>query len=249
VYRACQLFAFLPYQLLFSVTQVLFPMVARAKAEGDDAAVARYVARGARIAMMACGLMLSVIVAAPGALLDFAYGAEVAARGAEALKVLALGQGAFAMLGVATTVLASLGRERTAAWITASACAVVGYAVFAGMPYDVYGRMQLFSTALATSVALGLALAAGAIAVRSVAGAFVPPATFVRVGIAVTVAYLGGPHLPHVGKLGAIGIAAAIGVAYVLFLVASRELGVADAADLRALVARRRGSADGRTRR
>ena len=34
VYRACQLFAFLPYQLLFSVTQVLFPMLARAKTGG-----------------------------------------------------------------------------------------------------------------------------------------------------------------------------------------------------------------------
>jgi len=76
--------------------------------------------------------------------------------------------------------------------------------------------------------------------VRSVAGAFVPPATFVRVAIAVTVAYLGGAHLPHVGKLGAIGLAAAIALAYVAFLVASRELGAADAADVRALVARRR---------
>jgi stage V sporulation protein B len=240
VYRACQLFAFLPYQLLFSVTQVLFPMVARAKAERDEAAVARYVARGARIAMMACGLMLSVIVAAPGALLDFAYGPVVAERGAEALRILALGQGAFAMLGVATTVLASLGRERTAAWITATACGVVAFAVFAVMPYDAYGQMQLVFTAIATSVALGLAVLAGAVAVKKVAGAFVPPATFVRVAIAVAVAYVAGPHLPHVGKLGAIGLAAVVAVAYVVFLVASRELGPADVADARALVRRSR---------
>ena len=41
VYRACQLFAFLPYQLLFSVTQVLFPLVARAHAGGRRRAGAR----------------------------------------------------------------------------------------------------------------------------------------------------------------------------------------------------------------
>jgi stage V sporulation protein B len=245
VYRACQLFAFLPYQLLFSVTQVLFPMVARAKADGDDAAVARYVARGARIAMMACGLMLSVIVAAPGALLDFAYGPEVAARGADVLRVLAVGQGAFAMLGIATTVLASLGRERTAAWITASACGVVALAVFAGMPEGAFGKLQLSSTATATTVALGFALLAGTIAVRSVAGAFVPPATFVRVTLAVALAYFGGAYLPHTGKLGAILVAAAIGALYLVFLVASRELTRADARDVRALVARRSARAKG----
>jgi stage V sporulation protein B len=240
VYRACQLFAFLPYQLLFSVTQVLFPMVARAKAEGDDAAVARYVARGARIAMIACGIMVSVIVAAPRALLDFAYGPIVAERGAEALRVLALGQGAFAMLGVATTVLASLGRERAAAWITAVSCGGVALAVYLGMPFDVFGRMQLVSTATATSVALGFALAAGAVAVRAVARAFVPPKTFARVAVAIVVAYVSGAHLPHVGKLGALGLAMAIAALYLAFLIASRELTGADAAELRALVARRR---------
>jgi stage V sporulation protein B len=184
--------------------------------------------------------MVSVIDAEPGPLLDFAYGPEVAARGADALRVLALGQGAFAMLGIATTVLASLGRERTAAWITGAACIVVALSVYVGMPYDVFGELQILSTAIATTVALGLALAAGAVAVRAVAGAFVPPATVVRVGVAVAVAYFGGAHLPHVGKLGAIGLAAAIGVAYVIFLVASRELTGADAKDLSALVARKR---------
>jgi stage V sporulation protein B len=241
VYRACQLFAFLPYQLLFSVTQVLFPMVARAKAEGDDTRVAYMVARGARIAMMACGLMVSVIVAAPSALLDFAYGAEVAARGADALRVLALGQGAFAMLGIATTVLASLGRERTAAWITAIACVVVALAVYLGMPLDAFGKVQLLATATATSAALGLALAAGAIAVHVVARAFVPLATAARVSLAIAAAYVGGGYLPHVGKLGAVALAAGIALAYVVFLVGSRELTAADARDVRALVARRRG--------
>jgi len=45
VYRACQLFAFLPYQLLFSVTQVLFPMLAKANREEGPERVAELVAR------------------------------------------------------------------------------------------------------------------------------------------------------------------------------------------------------------
>jgi stage V sporulation protein B len=72
VYRACQLFAFLPYQLLFSVTQVLFPMLARANADGDNAAVKRFVLRGSRIGAVICGLLVSMVVALPQSLLGFA---------------------------------------------------------------------------------------------------------------------------------------------------------------------------------
>src|SRR5262249_1674945 len=39
VYRGVQLFSFLPYQLLMSVTFILFPMLARAHADNDREAV------------------------------------------------------------------------------------------------------------------------------------------------------------------------------------------------------------------
>jgi stage V sporulation protein B len=240
VYRACQLFAFLPYQLLFSVTQVLFPMLARAKSEGDTAAVARFVARGGRIAMIAGGLMVSVIVAVPEGLLGFAYGPVVAARGHDTLRLLAVGQGAFAMLGIATTVLASLGRERVAAGITLCACIGVSVACFVAMPSDAFGRVQLLSTAAATTAALGLALVAGTVAVVRVAGAFVPWKTAARVGVAVALAFTLGPSLPHVGRFAVVLVAAALGVVYVVFMVVTGELSRADLDDVRALVRRRR---------
>ncbi len=240
VYRACQLFAFLPYQLLFSVTQVLFPMLAHAKSEGDTAAVARYVARGARIATIAGGLMVSVIVAVPGGLLEFAYGSEVASRGHDTLRLLALGQAAFALLGVAMTVLASLGRERLAASITICACAAVCLACFFAMPTDAFGRIQLISTAAATTSALGLALVAGVVAVVRVAGAFVPWKTAARVGAAVAIAFVAGPSLPHVGRYAVVLLAGALGVVYVVLMVVTGELSRADLEDVRGLVRRRK---------
>jgi stage V sporulation protein B len=242
VYRACQLFAFLPYQLLFSVTQVLFPMLARAKAEGDDGAVARYVARGSRIAAIACGLIVSVIVAAPGALLHFAYGTDVATRGRESLHLLALGQGAFAMLGVATTVLASLGRERLAAIITAVACAAVAAACFATLPGTTFGDEQLELTALATAGALGAALVAGMLAVYFETRAFVPIRTAARTLGAVTLAFAFGLWKSgevHFSRPRTIALCAAIALAYVAFLVVTGEIGKEDLASVRAIVARR----------
>jgi stage V sporulation protein B len=112
IYRECQTFAFLPYQLLFSVTLILFPMLARAKAANDTEAMRGHVARGARLAAIFGGLLVGVVVAIPESMLSFAYGQVDAAQGADVLRTMALAQGAFAMLGIATTVLTSIGRER-----------------------------------------------------------------------------------------------------------------------------------------
>jgi len=235
VYRACQLFAFLPYQLVMSVSQVLFPMVARAHAEGDRAAVERYVERGARLGAIACGALVAVVAGLPASVLNFAYGATVAERGASTLRVLALGQGAFTMFGIATTVLASLGRERVAAALSLAAVAVVSIACFAGAASAPFGGAQLQATAAAATLGLVAALAGATIAVRACAGSFVPLATAVRVGAGVAAATLAGVELPRFGKLVTPVVAAGMAALYVAILVVTGEIGRRDLDTIRAL--------------
>jgi stage V sporulation protein B len=240
VYRACQLFAFLPYQLLFSVTQVLFPMVARAHGAGDAESVRAYVARGARIGALACGLMIAVIAAMPGSLLAFAFTAEVADRGASTLRILALGQGAFAMFGLATTVLVSLGRERDAALITLAALLCVVAGCFGFVPGRDFGEPQLVATACATTAALVVGVALGAARVVSLARAFIPVSTAARVVLALGVSIAVGTRLPRVGRLVVPFEAIALAAVYLVVLVVSRELTGSDAQLLRALAGRKR---------
>ncbi len=235
VYRACQLFAFLPYQLLLSVTQILFPMVARAKVQGDQEAVRRYVERGARLAAICCGMMVAVVAAIPSTLLSFAFGAEVAARGAGTLRVLALGQGAFTMLGIATTVLASIGRERVSAIITFGALLGVSLACVLLASGATFGATQLRATALATSIALGVALVVAARAVRVLTGAFVPLASTARVLVAVGILVGLGAFLPPVGRLLTPFVAAGLVCVYLVLLVGMRELTRADVSAVRSL--------------
>lgn len=239
VYRACQLFAFLPYQLLFSVTQVLFPMLARARAEEGDARVAELVRRGCRIGAIVCGLLVCVVLALPGSLVKFAYTAEVAARGATTLRWLAVGQAAFAMLSLATTILVSLGKERDAMAITAVALAFVVVANVVGLPRASFGEPQLLVTAQATTTALALAMTVAVIRVRKVAGAFVPAGTAARVGACVAGAFLVGGALPMLPKIVTPLAAAAVAVVYVVGLVATRELGREDLGLILAVVKRR----------
>ncbi len=239
VYRACQLFAFLPYQLLFSVTQVLFPLVARAHAAGNAAEVREYVARGARIGAIACGLMVGVVAAMPGSLLGFAYPTVVAEHGASTLRVLALGQGAFAMLGLGATVLISLGAEWSAAAITLIALLLVGAGCFGLVPGRDFGEPQLLATAGATSIALVLGLGLSAAWVKRQAGTFIPLATALRVGIALALAVFVGTRLPPGGTQIVTFEAAAIAGVYVIALLATRELGKKDVELVLSLVRRR----------
>jgi stage V sporulation protein B len=239
IYKECQTFAFLPYQLLFSVTLVLFPMLARARAEGDETAVRTYVARGARLSAIFAGLLVCVIVAMPESMLAFAYGAADAARGVDVLRTMVLAQGAFTMLGIATTVLTSLGRERAAALVTLGAVLAVAAACAALVPAAPFGHAQLLRSAQATAGALVASLVVAGAIVRAHAGAFVPRATAVRVAVALAACVALGFAMPRVGRLATPCVAALVGAVYCALLVVTREIGGADLALVRALRSKR----------
>lgn len=239
VYRACQLFAFLPFQLLMSITLVLFPLLARTKADGDREAVRTYVGRGVRLAAIAGGGLVAVVASMPGSLLRFAYGAEVAARGADALRVLAIGQGAFALMGVGATVLASLGEERRAARIAAGALVATVVACAAVVPRAAFGRDQLWVSALAVACAMACALAVTALVVRRVAGAFLPWTTGARVALAIGLVVAVGARVPEVGRARAPIVALCMFLAYAAVLVATREVKREDVAAFAGMLRRR----------
>lgn len=124
-YRAAQLFAFLPYQLLASVTIVLFPLVARAQAEADPTRVREYVQNGLRIALMVLSLLLSLFVSVPGELIGLVYGAEAASLGGPTLRILGPSLCFLALLGVLTTCLNSLGHAKKTFLLTLVALVAV----------------------------------------------------------------------------------------------------------------------------
>ncbi len=240
IYRYCQYFAFLPYQLVMSVTQVLFPLVARAHAEGDRKAVRRYVERGARIALLASGALVAVVAALPGSVLYFVYGADAAARGADTLRILALGQGAFTMFGIATTALASLGRERIAAVLSFVTLAVVGVGCWALASPAPFGEAQLHGNAIAVSCALALGLLLAGAVVRKIAGGFVPAVSIARVVVVVAAAVFAGAHVHALGRVATMGACVFVVLAYLVVLVVLREIGSEDLQAVRAIVGRRR---------
>ena len=239
VYRACQLFAFLPFQLLITLTFIMFPMLAKAKAEQDQQAVAHYVRTGMRLAFVFACVMVGTVSSLAPHVLHLLFPDEVGVRGGDTLRMLALGQGAFSIFYIETTVLTSLGRERLSAVLTgvaagliATLCAVAG--ITAGDE-----SALLFRTAAATSAALLTAALIGAWVVYRNAGSYVAPLTALRVfGTLVTVS-IAGYFMPYFGKVFVVPQAVAMALLAVILLVVTREVGRSDL-DVVLKVARRK---------
>jgi stage V sporulation protein B len=227
-YRATQLFSFLPYQILIAITFILFPMLASAAQAKDTDAIARYVRMGLRLALLIAGGMVSVTLGLAPRLLELLFGSEAAQLGGRALSLLSLGFGAFAIFGILTTVLNSLGRERQSLEVTAFALSVVGVLCLTRARGAPLSEELLWRTAQATSTGLLAATAIAAVLVFRAAGALVSPLTLLRTCLALAgSAALGRVAFPP-GKLLTLVGAALIPCVYGVLLVLLRELGHAD---------------------
>ncbi|HEX6764560.1 MAG TPA: oligosaccharide flippase family protein [Polyangiaceae bacterium] len=237
-YRATQLFSFLPYQLLMAVTFVLFPMLASAAREKDQESVRAYVATGLRLALIIAGAMVCVTSGLSTPLLKLVFGAEAASHGARALSVLAIGFGAFAIFGILTTVLTSLGNELASAIVTTLAAALVAIACFSWVRGAPLSDELLLRTAVATSTGIGLATLAACVLVHRAAGGLVPPIVFARVVLAAVVACVLGRLLSSAPAILVPVLAVLVAGAYLAILVVTRELGANDLSLVRRVLKR-----------
>jgi stage V sporulation protein B len=174
--------------------------------------------------------MVAVVFGLAPHLLRLTFPPAIAEPGGQTLRVLALGQGAFALYGIATTILSSLHRERWTMGLNAASTAVLVGTSFLLVPGTATGAPIAERAALATSIALCCALLAGGLAVRHVAGALISPLTVVRVAAAFAAVAAVAHVLPVHGKVMTVVAALALGVVYLIALVATRELGGSDVA-------------------
>lgn len=234
-YRATQLFCFLPYQLLLSITFVLFPLLAKAHRDGNTADVKLFVMTGVRLAFIIAGIMVSVTSGMSGPLLRLVFPTDVAEHATSAMQLLALGFGAFAIFGILTTVLTSLKAERASAWITGLAFALVGTLGVALLNGQAYGAHLLMRTAIATSIGLLIATLTAGYFVQKLAHGVVESSTVIRVLLASATTIVVARAFPPVGKLHTVLFAAVLASLNLLLLVLMREVTRRDLEHLRSV--------------
>jgi stage V sporulation protein B len=239
VYRGAQLFAFLPYQLLMSITFILFPMLARANAGGDREAVRSYTRTGIRLALILTGLLCGAVSGVAPHVLHLVFPEEMWIGG-DTLRILSLGMGAFTVLGITSTALTSLGHAVTSWLLTAAGVVLVAVGCFTLIPRATLGPDMLVQAATAVSIALTVTAIAAAVVLARVAGGFVAPATLARVLVALGVAVGVGSRLPWLGKPAVVLEVALVGGIYLAVLLALRELGASDLGRIKQVLGRRR---------
>lgn len=240
VYRGAQTFAFIPYQLILSVTFVVFPFVSRATTLGDEAAARRYISNALRFSLLVLLAIATPIAGAAEGVLRIAY-PQGYLLGAAALEILVFGQVAFALFVIAATILAGGGRPRIAAGVAVASLAIVMASVGALLAaLGIEGDRALVATAIGTSIGTTLALAVIALMVYRAFGTFLPPLSALRSIVAGAAGFGVARVIPHASALSALGALIGGFAAYGLVLVITREIGPSELEALRRVLRRGR---------
>lgn len=239
-YRAAQTFSFVPYQLLLSVAFVVFPMVSHAVAIGDLDATRRYIHNALRFSLIVLLAIAAPVAGASHGVMHIAY-PDAYLSGSDALSVLSLGMACFALFVVGATILSGAGRPGLAAVIAAGAGALVVVLNLAFVRLVGLGEHTLTAAATGTSLASAAALVAVGYAVNARFGAFLAPASTLRILVAGAVGFVVARVVPSTTAAGALAALCAGGGAYLVALFRIRELGATEIALVRGIVSRRKG--------
>ena len=236
-YRAAQTFAFVPYQLIVSMTFVVFPMISKATSVGGRQAARTTIQHAMRLSLLLLLLFAAPISGAAYGVMRLAYPADYLS-GASALSILVFGVVAFAMFAVSATAISGAGKPSIAALIAAVSLATVIacnriLVLRAGL-----GDRTLEAAAVGTTIGMVVALALSAAVIHRMFGVFVPVQTWVRAGLAAAAGYAAAHWVPHDSPFLAL-VALFLGfVSALAVLVLTGELGSNDWRALRRIVRR-----------
>lgn len=224
-YRAVQTFAFVPYQLILSITFIIFPMVSKAIADGDHDATKRYVRAAMRVSILFLVSIAAPIAGASRGVMRLAYPDEYLV-GAGALSILVLGMAAFALFVITATIITSAGRPGAAATVAGFALVVVVAANLVLVRQAGLSGDMLRAAAMGTTAGTCLALAGTGWLVFARFKALVAPLTVLRAAVAGAVGYVVAELVSgaHPSRILTIGALAAGFFAFGITLVVVREL-------------------------
>ena len=236
-YRAAQTFAFVPYQLIISMTFIVFPMISKATSLGNREAAKSTIQHAMRLSLLLLLLVAAPISGAAEGVMRIAYPADYLA-GASALAILVFGVAAFALFAVAATAISGAGKPSIAAMIAGVSLATVIVANRILIMRAGLGEQSLQAAATGTTIGMGVALALSTWVLRREFGVFIAPLTWGRAMLAAGAGYVAARAIPHDSVPMAIVALGAGFLAALAALVVTRELHTEDWQALRRIARR-----------
>lgn len=234
-YKAAQTFAFVPYQLIQSVTFVVFPMVSSAVALGDMDQTRRYIRAAMRFSLLVLLAIAAPVSGAAAGVMRIAY-PEAYLAGSGALCVLALGMVFFAMFVIAATILSGAGKPGISAAIAFVAVLLVVTANMAFVRIAGLGERTLIAAAAGTSLGMSFAFVAIATVIYRRFRALIAPLSAARILLSASVGFTVAYFVPHSTFLLASMALVVGGLAYVGTLLVTNELGAEELAAIRRIL-------------
>jgi O-antigen/teichoic acid export membrane protein len=163
-------------------------MISKATSIGDREATRSTIQHAMRLSLLALLLVAAPTSGAAEGVMRLAYPPDYVA-GAPALSILIFGVGAFALFAVAATAISGAGKPSVAAMIAGVSLFVVIVANRVLVMRAPLGVESLEAAATGTSIGMFLAMVLSAWAVYREFGVFIPPATWLRAGLAAATGF------------------------------------------------------------
>jgi stage V sporulation protein B len=221
-YGAAINIANITYQVIISATFVVFPLVSQATFADDRELTRTYIANTLRYTLIVMALLATLFSANAAGVLHVIYPDPYQA-GSGALGWVAFGMLAFGLIYVLTTIISASGRPTVSLTI-----GLVTFAASAVLNALLIPRLGLTGAGLATTLAMftGAGLGIGYLLVRF--GALLPLLSLLRImGCSALVYGLSLIYAPASKPLILVKLGA-LGLIYVIGLIASREIGSAE---------------------
>jgi stage V sporulation protein B len=217
-YAAATALAAVTYQIIISVTFVIFPLVSQATFAGDRAKTRIYISSTMRYTLMIMALVATLLSANAAEVLHVVYTDDYQV-GATALSVVAYGMLLFGLLYVLTTIISASGRPGVSLVIGTFTLAASGVLNFVLIPG--YG---LTGAAVGTTAAMFLGAVVSGGYVKRTLGAFLPWVSAFRIGGCALGVFVVSKLLVPGSRLLIVFQLAAMAVLYVAGLVVTGEL-------------------------
>jgi stage V sporulation protein B len=217
-YAAAINLANLTYQIVISVTFVVFPLISQATFTKDRSAAQLYISNTMRYSLMIMALVATLFSANAGEALRVVFPAQFQAA-APALSVVAYGMLFFGLLYVLTTMISASGRPGVSLTI-----GLLTLAASAALNAWLIPRYGLAGAALATTGAMAAGSVAGAYFVAHQFGALVSGVSVVRIALCAAAIYVVSWVFPAPSRLFIIFKLACLSLSFVGLLVVAREL-------------------------
>lgn len=218
------------YQLIISISFVIFPLVSEATFREERERTAVYISNTVRYTLMIMAGVATIFSANAIRILRIIYPSDYQA-GAAALVFLAYAAMFYGLLYVMTTIISASGRP-----LLTLSIAAIALAADVAMDYALIPARGIQGAAIGATIAMVVAVTLSGAYLKSKYGRVIPPLPLVRIIAASAVVYGLSLFIPLGSKVLSLAELAVLPVVYAVVLIVLGELGKTELAALKKIV-------------